>query len=131
MQDRPQPVELLERVARYLREELLPTLTAHHAFQLRVSCNALDLIARQLALEGPSNAAELERLARLLGHGGELAALNAELAQCIADGRLTLDTPGLREHLWASTLEKLAVDQPQYGSYRREIARGKGAAPGA
>lgn len=51
MQDRPGPSELLAAVAHFLREELLPTLTAHHAFQLRVSCNALDLIARQMNLE--------------------------------------------------------------------------------
>lgn len=123
MQDKPRPADLLAAVAHYLREELLPTLTAHHAFQLRVSCNALDLIGRQLALEPDGNAAEIERLTRLLGHGGALESLNAELARSIADGTTTLDTPGLAEHLWATTLEKLAVDQPQYGAYRREVAR--------
>jgi hypothetical protein len=123
MQDRPGPSELLAAVAHFLREELLPTLTAHHAFQLRVSCNALDLIARQMNLEPAANAAEIERLTKLLGHGGDLAALNAEIAQKIADGSLTLETPGVKDHLWATTLAKLAVDQPQYGSYKREAAR--------
>lgn len=123
MQDRPGPSELLAAVAHFLREELLPTLTAHHAFQLRVSCNALDLIARQINLEPAANAAEIERLTKLLGHGGDLAALNAEIAQKIADGSLTLETPGVKDHLWATTLAKLAVDQPQYGSYKREAAR--------
>lgn len=123
MQDKPRPAELLAAVVHYLREELLPTLTAHHAFQLRVSCNALDLIGRQLALEPAANAAEIARLAALLGHGGTLESLNAELARSIADGEATIETPGLAEHLWATTLEKLAVDQPQYGAYRREAAR--------
>lgn len=123
MQDKPRPTDLLAAVTHYLRDELLPTLTAHHAFQLRVSCNALDLIARQLAMEPAANAQEVERLTRLLAQGGTLETLNAELARRIADGEATLDTPGLAEHLWATTLEKLAVDQPQYGAYRREIAR--------
>jgi Domain of unknown function (DUF6285) len=123
MQDKPHPSDLLATVVHFLREHLLPTLTAHHAFQLRVSCNALDLIARQLALEPAANAAEAERLTQLLGHSGALADLNAELAQAIADGKITLETPGLQAHLWATTLAKLAVDQPQYGSYKREIDR--------
>ena len=72
---------------------------------------------------------ELNRLMPALARGGgarlreALAELNAELAQQIADGSATLETPGLADHLWATTLAKLAVDQPQYGSYRREIAR--------
>ncbi len=124
MQDAPQPADLLSAVAHYLREQLLPTLTGHHAFQLRVSCNALDLVARQIVQEPAANDAELERLTKLLGHGGALADLNAELSQKIANGEVTLETPGLSDHLWATTLAKLAVDQPQYGPYRHEAGRG-------
>ncbi|MEI2736909.1 MAG: DUF6285 domain-containing protein [Rhodoblastus sp.] len=126
MQDKPSPSDLLAAVAHYLREDLLPTLSAHHAFQLRVSCNALDLVARQIAQEPAADAAEIARLTGLLGHGGALADLNAELATKIADGALTLQTPGLADHLWETTLAKLAVDQPQYGAYRHEAARGTG-----
>lgn len=126
MQDKPSPSDLLAAVAHYLREDLLPTLSAHHAFQLRVSCNALDLVARQIAQEPAADAAEIARLTGLLGHGGALADLNAELATKIADGVLTLQTPGLADHLWETTLAKLAVDQPQYGAYRHEAARGTG-----
>ena len=38
--------------------------------------------------------------------------------------RSGLHTPGLAEHLWQTTLDKLAVDQPGYDSYRRESAAG-------
>ncbi len=123
MQDKPSPSDLLAAVAHYLRDELLPTLSAHHAFQLRVSCNALDLVARQIALEPAADATEIERLTKLLGHDGALGDLNAELAAKIAGGELTLETPGLSDHLWATTLAKLSVDQPQYGAYRREATR--------
>lgn len=123
MQDTPGPSDLLAAVAHFLREELLPKLTAHHAFQLRVSINALDLIARQLAQEPAANAAEIARLTALLGHDGGLDGLNAELAKAVGEGAATLETPGLAEHLWATTLAKLSVDQPQYGSYKREISR--------
>ena len=123
MQDDPHPSVLLARVAHFLRQDVLPALDAHRAFQLRIATNALEVISRQLALEPEQSAAELERLRRLTGREGKLMELNAELAAAIADGKLTSETPGLVDHLWATTLAKLAVDQPRYESYRREIGR--------
>lgn len=123
MQDAPGPSELLSRVAHFLRQEVLPALDAHRAFQLRVATNALDLIARQLALEPEANEEELTRLRRLAGRAGSLEELNADLAAAIAEGRTTNETPGLIEHLWATTLAKLRIDQPQYESYQREVTR--------
>jgi hypothetical protein len=43
------------------------------------------------------------------------------LAGKIASGEADLRTPGLAEHLWQTTLAKLAVDQPNYAAYRREL----------
>jgi hypothetical protein len=54
-------------------------------------------------------------------------ALNRELARRIRDGELTLESPGLAEHLWATTLAKLAVDQPTYSGYRAALAERGGA----
>ena len=44
-----------------------------------------------------------------------------ELAHRIATGELDLTTPGLSDHLWATTMAKLAVDQPTYAAYRAEL----------
>jgi hypothetical protein len=121
VQDEPTPSELIKAVADFLRNELAPQISGHHAFKLRVAINALDLVTRQLALEGTSDAAELVRLSQLLGMDGPLLDLNRTLAQRIATGEADLATPGLAEHLWQTTLDKLAVDQPNYASYRREI----------
>ena len=120
MQDEPTPSELIKAVADFLRNELTPQLSGHSAFKLRVAINALDLVTRQLALEGTSDAAELARLSQLLGIEGSLFDLNRALAERIASGEAGLDTPGLAEHLWQTTLDKLAVDQPNYAAYRRE-----------
>jgi Domain of unknown function (DUF6285) len=121
MQDEPTPVELIKAVADFLRNELTPQLGGHSAFKLRVAINALDLVTRQLALEGSSDAAETERLSQLLGRQGSLRELNGVLAGKIASGEADLQTPGLAEHLWQTTLDKLAVDQPNYAAYRREL----------
>ena len=69
-----------------------------------------------------AEAAEHERLKAMLGVDGDLATLNAELAGRIAAGEMDLATPGLKDHLWTVTLDKLAVDQPTYAAYRASLA---------
>ena len=125
MQDEPTPNELITAVADFLRNEIAPVIKGHNAFKLRVSINALDLVTRQLALESRSDAAESDRLSQLLGMRGSLGELNRVLADRIAKGEVDLQTPGLSEHLWQTTMDKLAVDQPNYAAYRRELG-GKG-----
>jgi hypothetical protein len=121
MQDEPTPEELIKAVADFLRNDIAPAISGHSAFKLRVSINALDLVARQLTLEGGGDAAEAARLSRLLGMQGSLTELNRTLADRIAKGELDLQTPGLADHLWQTTMDKLAVDQPNYASYKREL----------
>ena len=83
----------------------------------------LDLVTRQLTLAEGSDAAEAARLKKLLGIDGALIELNRALSEKIASGEVDLKTPGLSEHLWQTTMAKLAVDQPNYASYKRELGR--------
>jgi Domain of unknown function (DUF6285) len=123
MQDEPTPIELTKAVADFLRNDITPVIGGHNAFKLRVAINVLDLIARQLTLEEEGDAAEAASLKDLLGIDGDLIDLNRALAERIASGEIDLTTPGLSEHLWQTTMAKLAVDQPNYGSYKRELER--------
>ena len=86
----------------------------------------LDLVTRQLKLEQGSDAAELARLSKLLSMQGSLGELNRVLADQIAKGEVDLQTPGLADHLWQTTMDKLAVDQPSYASYKRELGANGG-----
>jgi len=124
MQDEPTPIELTKAVADFLRNDITPAISGHNAFKLRVAINMLDLVARQLMLVEGSDAAEAASLKQLLGIDGALIDLNRALAEKIAKGEVDLATPGLSEHLWRTTMAKLAVDQPNYGSYKRELGRG-------
>jgi hypothetical protein len=126
MQDEPTPIELSKAVADFLRDDIAPMISGHQAFKLRVAINILDLVGRQLTLEQQTDAAEAARLTQLLGVPGALIDLNRALAEKIARGELDLQTPGLAEHLWQTTMDKLAVDQPNYASYRRELGRESG-----
>jgi len=126
MQDEPTPEELTKAVADFLRNDITPQISGHHAFKLRVAINVLDLVTRQLKLEQGSDAAELARLSKLLSMQGSLGELTRVLAERIAGGEIDLQTPGLAEHLWQTTMDKLAVDQPNYAAYRRELGEKDG-----
>ena len=91
----------------------------------------LDMVRRQGLLGPAAEAGERSRLQALLGETGgdadltdlaDLACLNQRLSDRLAEGTLELATPGLADHLWRTTLDKLAVDQPGYASYQRQIA---------
>jgi Domain of unknown function (DUF6285) len=123
MQDEPTPIELTKAVADFLRNDITPAISGHNAFKLRVAINVLDLVARQLTLAEGSDATEAASLKKLLGIDGALVDLNRVLSEKIGNGEVGLATPGLSEHLWQTTMAKLAVDQPNYGSFKRELGR--------
>ena len=122
MNDTPTPAELLAAVSRFMRDEVMPVLTGATAYQARVAANMLDIASRQWALAPAQDAEELQRLCALLGRDVALAEGNRLLCEHLAAGRLTLATPGMADHLWRTTLAKLAVDQPSYDTYRRLLA---------
>ncbi len=142
MHNTPTPDELLEVVARYLTEVAMPLLPPAAAFHARVAANAVSVVRRQIALAPAQEAAERARLAALLGSAmpavqtapapdAGLAQANQALSQAIAQGRVALDDPALLAHLWQTTLDRLAVDQPGYASYQAELARTAAAVPAA
>jgi hypothetical protein len=126
MQDQPTPSEVIGAVAIFLKTVVAAQTTGATSFQARVAANALEMMRRQLDLAPAEDAAELARLKALLKTDGSLAELNAELARRISTGELDLATPGLTDHLWATTMAKLAVDQPTYAAYRAELERRAG-----
>lgn len=123
MQDPPSLAEILEATSAFLREVAVPQLSGHAAFHARVAASALDLVNRELELRPAAEHDEHARLENLLQQDGSLEELNAALSERIAAGAVDLQTPGLAEHLWATTLAKLAVDQPTYAPYRRELGK--------
>ena len=122
MQDQPAPTEILAAVARFLKETVAAETTGHTSFTARVAANALEMMGRQLALAPAAEAEEKARLETILNITGDLAELNAEFARRIALGKLDPLESGVADHLWTTTLAKLAVDQPNYWGYRAALA---------
>lgn len=123
MHNQPSVDALLDIIAEFLRKEAAPQLPGHTAFHARVAANALDIVRRELALSPAALPAEQQRLEQMLGETGDLETLNRRLCERIASGEIDERTPGFADHLWTVTLDKLAVDQPGYSSYKAWLAR--------
>jgi hypothetical protein len=120
MRDQLSSIELLQSVIEFIRDTAMPELGAPARFNARIACNLLQIAQREIEQAPAAQAAELARLRLLLDRtDSELPELNAELCARISDGKSALPTEGLLDHLWATTLDKLAVDQPDYSSYGR------------
>jgi hypothetical protein len=125
MLDRPHADELLDAVAAFLREQLTAEGGGPLAFHARVAANAIEIARREVQLAPAAAARERASLAGLLNAdpASDVAQLNRLLCDRIAAGNLSLATPGLADALWHITLDKLAIDQPTYDTYRRATAR--------
>jgi hypothetical protein len=116
-------VELVAIVREFLERQAMPALEGRVAFHARVAANALAIVERELEQGSRETDRELARLRTLLGTDGDLDALNRELCRRLRSGEVSVETPGLLDHLRATTLAKLAVDQPHYSGYRRALER--------
>jgi hypothetical protein len=111
---KPDAATLLEAVVKYLDEELTPTLAGYHRFQSRVAANVIRTVGREICLRAGQAAAERTRLEALLGHDGEVEALNSELADRIRAGAIALDDEALRAHIRQSLSDALAINNPKW-----------------
>jgi hypothetical protein len=106
--DVPTAEQLVESVREWLERDVLPATEGRLQFHARVAVNVLAMVERELALGAQQSAAHHERLAQLG------CADDTELAQRIRDGELDDRLPEVRELVWASVRDKLAVANPKY-----------------
>lgn len=124
LDERPTAAELVDAVAEFLTERLLPTLDGQLTFHTRVAANALRIVHRELTGGAEVADAELARLRALTGvDDGDLAALNSALAQQIRTGDLSTSDDSLRDHLIRSVLARMAIDNPGYPSLAEAAIR--------
>jgi len=119
----PNAIDLLASVTHFLRSALLPSLSDADAFNLRIGINAIDLVRREIAQRDAAEERERASLAALVGSESSLERMRRILCEKIASGEITLDQPSLRQHLRATTIDRLAIDQPTYSAYLAAIAR--------
>jgi hypothetical protein len=118
----PSAKQLVEAAAGFLEKTAAPQLSGHAAFHARVAINVLQTVARELELGPAASAAEHARLVSLLGKDGELDNLRRCLCAQIRTGAFNADTPELLDHLLATAADRVAIEQPNYGSLKRARA---------
>jgi hypothetical protein len=110
----PTAAELTQAVRRFLDEHAAPKLEGRDGFLAKVAANALAAVERELHQAPAAEAAARQRLAALLGHDGSFEVLNEELCERLASGEFDLTTPGVFDHLRATTIDQVRIDQPGY-----------------
>lgn len=120
--DMPRTDELLSSVRDFLRESVMSETQGRTSFLARVASNSLDIVLRELAHQPAARAQEQQGLERILGHGGEYAALRWELTQALRDGSLPLDADGLQDYLRNAVANQVAIDQPRYSGLRTAVS---------
>jgi len=114
--DVPDAGELVEAVRDYLQDDLGPRAEGRDRFILRVAANALSIAAREIAALPADATAHAERLAAF-GVDSEQA-----LCDAIRSGGLDGRLDELAASLWVTTLDKLAVANPNYRDQSTEPA---------
>lgn len=117
----PRNDELLVSVRDFLREDVMAATQGRTQFMARVAANSLDILLRDMQLGPALRAAEHERLETVLGHDGTREALSWELVEKLRDGSMALDQAGLVEHLRATVIGELAIDQPSYSGFKNAM----------
>ncbi len=121
-QDMPRADELLVSVRDFLRQEVMSETTGRIQFLSRVAGNSLDIVLRELSLGATNREHEQQRLSKLLEQDESLADLRWRLVRGLRDGSIALDTPGLAEHLRATVVNQIAIDQPRYSGFKTACA---------
>lgn len=111
---RPTSRELLDAVALYLREDVMPGTQGRLSFNARVAANVVDTVARDLALGPEQERRHRERLARF-GRTDQ-----ADLAAAIRTGVVDPEDPALLAAVRAAITDRLLVANPKYLSHPGE-----------
>jgi hypothetical protein len=130
MQDRPTIDELLEAVAGFLRDDVMPNTQGRTSFHARVSVNVIEMLRRELGSFEEHFSREWDGLDHLLGVEPmppglanvreRLLARNRELSERIKHG--DADAQPWRDavfaHLRRVVHDKLTVSNPQLAAER-------------
>lgn len=125
--DMPRADELLKSVTDFLREQVMSETTGRTQFLARVAGNSLDIVLREMALGEAAADQERERLQSLLASAEtDVMRLRQRLVSGLRTGQIELSTPGLAEHLRASIVNQINIDQPRYAGLATALNGGEG-----
>ncbi len=121
--DMPRLEELVGATRDFLHGQVRDETAGRTRFHALVAGNALDIVYRDLHLGTEHRRREHQRLRRLLDADGSLLELRWKLVQTIREDAIGLDDTGLHEHLRATVVNQIAIDQPKYSGFKTAAAR--------
>src|SRR4051812_45323643 len=101
-QDRPDTAELVAAVREFLEGDVMAATEGRVQFHTRVAVNVLNIVERELQLGPQLEPGEQARAAALLGHDGDAAVLERDLAAAIRSGALDDRIDEVRAHVRAT-----------------------------
>lgn len=119
--DMPRVDELVTSVRDFLRGDVMEGTEGRVNFLARVASNSLDIVLRELAVQGLKEA-EHERLKAFYGSDDSLESLRWRLVEALRDGSQSLDDKALTTLLRETVVNQIAVDQPKYTGFKNAVA---------
>jgi|TARA_Y100000994_G_C15303791_1_gene280809 hypothetical protein len=116
--DRPTSSELIKAVMDFLDTKIKDELPPHLAFKLRITNNVLGMVQREID-HGETLHQEVHDAMQNLINSEELTTEN--LSDLIKNGKIDLKNRDLEDLLVLLSKNKIAVDNPNYSTYKKLI----------
>lgn len=116
--DMPRLEELVGATRDFLHGQVREETTGRTRFHALVASNALDIVHRDLHFGAEHRRREHERLRGLLRTDGSLLELRWKLVHALREDGIALDDRKLHEHLRATVVNQIAIDQPKYSGFK-------------
>jgi len=114
--DRPSSVELLKAVSFFLDQKIKKEVPPHLAFKLRIVENVLNIVCREIELGDTLSEEVISDLKKVMN--SDIASLE-DLAILIKEQKIDLEDQGLQNILVKLSKNKIAVDNPNYSTYKK------------
>ena len=116
--DRPTSSELIKAVMDFLDTKIKDELPPHLAFKLRITNNVLGMVQREID-KGEELSEEVIKAMSVIIKSDDLT--TKELSNLIKNEDLDLSDEGLKDLLVLLSKNKIAVDNPNYSTYKKLI----------
>lgn len=114
----PNTNQLIDAVTNFLKSQVSPQVDTHTQFHLKVACNVLKIVSREIDSANDNERLPLlhRTLAALLDAplDQDLSALYQQLCADIKSGALAMENPDLLPLLRQLTEHQLKIDNPKY-----------------
>ena len=118
--DKPSSVDLLAAVSHFLDTKIKSEVPAHLAFKLRIVENVLNIVKREIEQGDELSKEIMVQLQNLIEE--DSPTIDA-LALLIKDEKIDLEDQGLKDLLVNLSKNKIAVDNPNYSTYKKLLDR--------